>query len=217
MVVQHEHQHIETMLATLQLRDAAYPLPATPAPAGDPDVEGEIAVAGGAFTIGTDDEPWAYDNERPAHEAIVDPFRIDRTPVTNRAYLEFVAAGGYRDDTAWSDAGRAWRDDGRARTPGVLARGARRLVGTATLRSLGAGAARRARATRLLVRSRRLRPLGGQAPADRDRVGVRGVMGRDPRHEVTVPVGRRARRRRPGQSRRHAVRARSRREPPRPA
>jgi gamma-glutamyl hercynylcysteine S-oxide synthase len=117
MVVQHEHQHIETMLATLQLREATYPLPLTPATAGDPDSEGDISVAGGAFTMGTDVEPWAYDNERPAHEATVGSFRIDRTPVTNRAYFEFVAAGGYRDDTAWSDAGRSWRDEAALEHP----------------------------------------------------------------------------------------------------
>ncbi len=111
MVVQHEQQHIETMLATLQLREAPYPVPRGPGQAGDPGAEGEISVAGGAFTMGTDDEPWAYDNERPAHERIVEPFTIDRTPVTNRAYLAFVAAGGYRDDEAWSDAGREWRDE----------------------------------------------------------------------------------------------------------
>ena len=117
MVVQHEHQHIETMLATLQLREAAYPVAGTPTPVGDPDAEGEISIPGGAFTMGTDAEPWAYDNERPAHEEIVGPFRIDRTPVTNRAYLEFLTAGGYRDDTAWSEAGREWRDDASLEHP----------------------------------------------------------------------------------------------------
>jgi iron(II)-dependent oxidoreductase len=111
MVVQHEQQHVETMLATLQLREAPYPFSHTPEPVGDTDVEGELSIAGGPFLMGTDHEPWAYDNEQPGHERVVAPFRIDRTPVTNRAYLEFVAAGGYRDDSAWSEEGRAWRDD----------------------------------------------------------------------------------------------------------
>lgn len=111
MVVQHEQQHIETMLATLQLREGPYPLPPAPGRVGDPTLEGEISIEGGSLRIGTDDESWAYDNERPAHEQFVAPFRIDRTPTTNRAYLEFVTAGGYRDDDAWSDEGRAWRDE----------------------------------------------------------------------------------------------------------
>jgi iron(II)-dependent oxidoreductase len=117
MVLQHEHQHRETMLATLQLRDALYPTPPAPPLAGDPGVAGEIAVPAGAHAIGTDDDPWAYDNERPAHVVDVDPFRIDTVPVTNRAYLDFVRGGGYRDDTAWSDAGRAWRDEARLEHP----------------------------------------------------------------------------------------------------
>ncbi len=117
MIVQHEQQHIETMLATLQLSQTPYPIPDASPPAGDPDAVGEISIAGGTFTMGTDDEAWAYDNERPAHAQFVAPFRIDRTPVTNDAYFEFVGAGGYRDDTAWSDAGREWRDEAALEQP----------------------------------------------------------------------------------------------------
>src|SRR3954464_10641945 len=68
MVVQHEHQHDETMLATLQLMDGAGYRPlAPPAPAAAGDVNGEVTVPAGPFVMGTDDEAWAYDNERPAH------------------------------------------------------------------------------------------------------------------------------------------------------
>lgn len=118
MVAQHEHQHVETMLATLQLRDQPFPLGEAPRPVGDPDAEGEVAVAGGRVVVGTDTEPWAYDNERPAHVEHVAPFTVDATPVTNRAYAEFVAGGGYRDDAAWSEAGRAWRDEAGLERPG---------------------------------------------------------------------------------------------------
>ena len=61
--------------------------------------------------IGTSDDPWAYDNERPEHEVTVAPFRIDTRPVTNRAYREFVEAGGYDDARLWDDAGWAWRQE----------------------------------------------------------------------------------------------------------
>src|SRR5207244_4244459 len=69
MVVQHEQQHDETMTATIQLWGAGdYPLP-EPAPVAPPaaPLPAEVLVAGGRFVIGTDLEPWAYDNERPAH------------------------------------------------------------------------------------------------------------------------------------------------------
>ncbi|MBV8980782.1 MAG: DinB family protein, partial [Acidimicrobiia bacterium] len=112
MVVQHEHQHDETMTATLQLRSTVeYPLalPSSDAPDGDrASLPAEVRVDGGAFVMGTDLEPWAYDNERPAHTVQVDAFWIDTTPVTNRAYAEFVSDGGYADRRWWTDGGWAW-------------------------------------------------------------------------------------------------------------
>ena len=105
MVAQHEHQHDETMLATLQLAALAYPHVAVPAPAGRPVPETEVLVPGGPFVMGTDVEPFAYDNERPAHTVDVADFYIDTAPVTNGQYLAFVEAGGYDDPRLWSDAG----------------------------------------------------------------------------------------------------------------
>ena len=109
MVVQHEHQHDETMLATLQLRDHRYPHPDEPGPPAAAVGPDDVLVEGGPFVMGTDLEPWAYDNERPAHEVDLAPFRIDVVPVTNRAYLAFVDDGGYDDRRVWAEAGWAWR------------------------------------------------------------------------------------------------------------
>src|SRR5205085_11430907 len=64
---------------------------------------------GGAFTMGTSVEPWAYDNERPAHTVDLAPFFIDTTPVTNGAYAEFINAGGYAEQRWWTPAGWEWR------------------------------------------------------------------------------------------------------------
>ncbi|MGH3623798.1 MAG: ergothioneine biosynthesis protein EgtB [Sciscionella sp.] len=110
MIVQHEQQHDETMLATHQLRLGAAVLDAPPPP--DPTagwLPAEVLVPGGAFTMGTSTEPWALDNERPAHRVHVDSFVIDTVPVTNAAYAEFVTAGGYDDPRLWSEAGWAHR------------------------------------------------------------------------------------------------------------
>lgn len=127
MVAQHEHQHDETITATRQLMgEAAPPLPGarpSPRPAA-PSTGGEVFVPGGDVPIGTDLEPWAYDNERPSHTRTVAPFFIDRTPVTNGAFAAFVAAGGYGERQWWNDEGWAfvrseslahpqfWRDEG---------------------------------------------------------------------------------------------------------
>jgi len=116
MVVQHEHQHDETMLATIQLMgdDFAHPdavLVDTGPTEPSIDPAATRAVPGGTVTLGTDTEPWAYDNERPAHAVTLGPFVIDRYPVTNGRYAEFVADGGYDDARLWTDAGWAWRTE----------------------------------------------------------------------------------------------------------
>ncbi len=111
MVVQHEHQHDETLLATLQLMDGFE----HPDADGDgavraarADLPPDVLVAGGAYELGTDSDTWAYDNERPAHVVELAPFRIDTTAVTNGAYAEFVEAGGYDNPTHWTDDGWKW-------------------------------------------------------------------------------------------------------------
>ena len=86
MVAQHELQHAETMAQTLALAG----LPEQ----GPPEVRasGEATVPAGPFTLGST-EPWAYDNERPAHVVDLPAFRIDRALVTNREYAAFVDDG----------------------------------------------------------------------------------------------------------------------------
>jgi iron(II)-dependent oxidoreductase len=109
MIVQHEQQHDETMLATHQLRSGAPVLDASPPPAGRPLPADEVLVPAGRFTMGTSIEAWALDNERPAHDVHVDAFFIDTAPVTNAAYLAFIEAGGYDDPRWWSEEGWAYR------------------------------------------------------------------------------------------------------------
>ncbi|HEX3612995.1 MAG TPA: ergothioneine biosynthesis protein EgtB [Sporichthyaceae bacterium] len=106
MIAQHEQQHVETMLATHQLRVGPAVLSAPPAPGSiAPPAAAEVFVPAGEFEMGTDLDPWALDNERPAHQVHVPGFGLDTTPVTNAAYAEFVAAGGYRDPRWWEPAG----------------------------------------------------------------------------------------------------------------
>ncbi|HEX7659581.1 MAG TPA: ergothioneine biosynthesis protein EgtB [Pseudonocardiaceae bacterium] len=113
MIAQHEQQHDETMLATHQLRAGAPVLQADDPPrAGDVRLPAEVLVPAGPFTMGTSVEPWALDNERPAHHTQVDAFFIDTTPVTNAAYQRFIADGGYDEQRWWSEEG--WRYRQRA-------------------------------------------------------------------------------------------------------
>jgi iron(II)-dependent oxidoreductase len=118
MVIQHEHQHDETMLATRQLMGerASPPAGTTPAPVAVATVPDEVEVSGGPFVVGTD-HPWAYDNERPVHEVALPAFAIDAAPVTNDRYCAFIEAGGYDDARWWDPAGWAWRQEVSAAAP----------------------------------------------------------------------------------------------------
>src|SRR5437763_11043648 len=51
-----------------------------------------IAIPGSTFRMGSDKH---YPEEAPVHRVTVDRFWMDRTPVTNRQFKEFVKATGY--------------------------------------------------------------------------------------------------------------------------
>ncbi|MCX5045523.1 ergothioneine biosynthesis protein EgtB [Aldersonia sp. NBC_00410] len=109
MIAQHEQQHDETMLATHQLRSGRAVLDAPPPPAAPPGgpVADEVIVPGGDFVMGTSTEPWALDNERPAHRVSVPAFAIGAAPITNEQYLAFLADDGYHRPELWTE--RGWQ------------------------------------------------------------------------------------------------------------
>lgn len=105
-LLQHESQHNETIVLLLQLLDA---LPARSPDCGfaisdQPDM---VPVAAGFVELGSESLD-AIDNERPMQRLWLPEYWIDRYPVTCEQYREFMAAGGYRDDRHWSEAGWAW-------------------------------------------------------------------------------------------------------------
>ncbi len=107
MLIAHEHQHNETMLQLLQMVESYEPVLTDPVPASEPVGEGPemVRVDGGAATIGAAAAGFAYDNERPRHEAELAPFWIDRTPVTNAAFAEFVRETGAEPPLYWEPDG----------------------------------------------------------------------------------------------------------------
>jgi len=117
MVAQHEQQHDETMLATHQLRAGGAVLDDFPPPPGTSLPATEVLVPGGPFAMGTSTEPWALDNERPAHEVEVAPFFIDTSAVSNGAYLGFMDAGGYDEPVWWTAQGWAYRQEAGLSAP----------------------------------------------------------------------------------------------------
>jgi iron(II)-dependent oxidoreductase len=103
LILAHEHQHNETMLQLLQMVENYEPVATDPGPAAEPVGDGPemVRVKGGEVEIGAGPDGFAYDNERPAHVVTLEPFDIDRTPVTNEAFARFVEETGTEPPLYW--------------------------------------------------------------------------------------------------------------------
>ncbi|HTR71851.1 MAG TPA: SUMF1/EgtB/PvdO family nonheme iron enzyme, partial [Mycobacteriales bacterium] len=120
MVVQHEQQHDETMLASHQLRGGVPLLGrGAPLPSGRPVTRESVVVSAGEFRLGVDgsEEPCSLDNERPEHAVFVPAFRIARFPVTNAEWQAFIDDGGYTTSRWWTRDGWAYRVEAGLEAP----------------------------------------------------------------------------------------------------
>ena len=102
----HEQQHQELMFTDILHAFAQNPIP----PAYDPDwrfptatpaSEDWLTLNEGIHTVGHVDDSFHFDNEKPAHRALVGPVKLARNLVTNREWLAFMRDGGYRTATLW--------------------------------------------------------------------------------------------------------------------
>jgi ergothioneine biosynthesis protein EgtB len=113
----HEEQHQELMLTDVLHAFAQNPTnPAYDAswkaPKSNPK-DGYIELPEGIHTIGHSGEGYCFDNEGPAHRALVGPVKLARSLVTNGEWLEFMRGGGYENPTLWlSDGWAAVQNDG---------------------------------------------------------------------------------------------------------
>jgi gamma-glutamyl hercynylcysteine S-oxide synthase len=116
MLLAHEHQHNETMLQLLQMVDGYEPLrPLGTAPVAQDGSE-TIAISAGRYEVGARARGFAYDNERPRHEVELAAFEIDRTPITNAAYISFMEETGAEPPQYWQrDGAGGWLDTARGR------------------------------------------------------------------------------------------------------
>jgi ergothioneine biosynthesis protein EgtB len=122
--IHHEQQHQELLLTDVLHLFSTNPLkpayradpPATAAGgAGADGGPGWHACPGGRVAIGHRGEGFAFDNEGPRHEQLLQPYRLASRPVSNGEWRQFVADGGYRRPELWLSDGwaaaqaEAWR------------------------------------------------------------------------------------------------------------
>lgn len=127
MLLQHEEQHNETMLLILNLCAVARsdtdvsscPVQPSPVCSGRRTLAQTemVRIPGGPFVMGSDHVASTLDNERPQQTIQVGEFLIDRTPVTNADFMQFIERGGYANPAWWSQDGWCWRMENQARHP----------------------------------------------------------------------------------------------------
>lgn len=111
----HELMHIEAWWMAFQ--NLGYTPPEWPVMAQTHSVQ-RLAVTAGEVDLGSGpDAGFVFDNEKWRHAVAVEAFDIDVSPVSEKAFAEFIDAGGYRYRTFWSEAGWAWRIAGEADHP----------------------------------------------------------------------------------------------------
>jgi ergothioneine biosynthesis protein EgtB len=105
--INHEQQHQELLIMDIKHILATNPLrPVYRVRAKSRQVSAAPAVAyvpfkGGIVNVGATDQGFAYDNERPRHQVLLQDFLLMSRLVTCGEYMEFMNAGGYSEPLLW--------------------------------------------------------------------------------------------------------------------
>ena len=136
MGIEHERIHLETssvimrMMPLDELRTGddlsadEQRLWAMHEEAGEPPANEWLPVAAATVHLGKrlDDQTYGWDNEYGSEEVDLPAFRAARRLVSNAEFLAFIADGGYRDESLWTEEGRGWLHYTRAEHPRFWAR-----------------------------------------------------------------------------------------------
>jgi ergothioneine biosynthesis protein EgtB len=118
----HEQQHQELLLTDLQHMLSKNPiapvyLPPTAAPPASCAAPGYEPFAGGVAEIGHAGAGFAFDNERPRHRVVTEPYELARRLVTGGEFQEFMRDGGYTRPELWLSDGYRFIQDENIRMP----------------------------------------------------------------------------------------------------
>ena len=108
--LQHEQQHQELIVTDVKhllscnpAKPAYLPAwPLTPVAARKP---GWVSHPGGVVPIGARGDGFAFDNEQPPHDVLLQPFSLATHPVTHGDFAAFIEDGGYQRPDLWLSLG----------------------------------------------------------------------------------------------------------------
>jgi len=123
LVLFHEAMHVEAWHFMAQRLGIDLGPAMTGRAPSAPRTTGTWSVPEGQRDTGARGPGFAFDNELGPHLVDVPAFSIDRAPVSWSAFIAFVDAGGYLSDSAWTCAGRTWRQTTGATHPLHLRQG----------------------------------------------------------------------------------------------
>ena len=104
--INHEQQHQELLLTDILSLFDSQPLrpaydPSDPVRGADAPTLRFLPFEGGVREIGHAGDGFAFDNEGPRHQALLQPFALGDRLVSNGEWLGFMMDGGYRDAALW--------------------------------------------------------------------------------------------------------------------
>ncbi|MFT7234637.1 MAG: 5-histidylcysteine sulfoxide synthase/putative 4-mercaptohistidine N1-methyltransferase [Methylophagaceae bacterium] len=114
MGIEHEHIHLETSSVLIRQQNIEWvqPHPSWLAcqDTGEAPINETVDIPAGEVVVGKnhDDPHYGWDNEYGEHQSSINAFRASRYLVTNQAFLEFVRADGYLNDSFWPEEGLEW-------------------------------------------------------------------------------------------------------------
>ncbi len=115
VAIEHRLMHAETLAYLLNRVSPEHKLrprhiPHTIAPEVAPEL---VDIPAGITTLGRarDSHGFGWDNEYGEQSVEVPAFTIDRYPVSNGEYLDFMVSGGYEERALWSESDWRWRSE----------------------------------------------------------------------------------------------------------
>lgn len=114
----HEQQHQELLMTDIKYILGNNPLfPAYKSDSGSKQAKKEesyfdkndfIKIPEGIYEIGFEGKGFCFDNELKRHRVFLEGFSIAKNLVTNKEYVEFINAGGYKNFNYWHSDGWSW-------------------------------------------------------------------------------------------------------------